>query len=240
MVVQMLLSHPDVACYGEIFNPDRLVDGGVEITPEVLERLYSVGVTLSWKQQKASSSIRMLLTPHGGACHAVGFKILKRQWTDCPATRFLSEQSEIDVISVRRLNVLATTVSAYTAAKRSVYNSSRPSDAVTEAIEIRLDDLARWADGEQEWQETVGRAFAGHRQLDVTYEDLVAPDSDVGVRLVRFLELPERSLSTDTVKLGLPLSKAISNWAELAAEARGTRLERYFTDNPITPGRDHG
>lgn len=231
MVVQMLDSHPRIACYGEILNPDRVVDGERLVTPAILERLFRIGVELTWPGDKQGrADIRMNVSRHGGDVDAAGFKILERQWRDDDATRYLVGERDIHVISVRRRNLLGTLVSLLNAGKRGIYNSTRASDAVTEPIRISLDQLAQLTQRERAWEERTRAAFAGHPWFEIAYEDLVADTPQAGRSLQAFLGVEPHSLTVDVIKLGLPLPLAIENFQELAVQARGSEYERFFED----------
>jgi len=233
MLVSLLGSHPDVACYGEIYNSaggnDKVIDGVAEITPEILQRLFERGVHVDWKNPNDRPSHRMWTTPHEGRVQAVGFKLLSNQWRGSAAIRYLTEDLAIRVIRVRRRNALAAVVSGINAVQRRVFNSSRASDAVTKPVHVRLEMITRWVREDRIWS-MIERVFEGHPQLEITYEDLIARRDEVCAGLLQFLGVTARELTTDTVKLGLPLREAVTNWHELREQARGTELEAFFEE----------
>jgi LPS sulfotransferase NodH len=226
MLQQLLDSHPEVCCYGEIMaaavTPDRW-DSEARIRRQLLEQ-YRQGP-------------RQFLREFGlypPECNAVGFKIKYEElvlgdyaWL----LAWLKDHRDIKVIHHRRENRLKRLISVVTATQiHGVFNVRSERD-LPAAAKVRLtvgeclDDFAR-----TEGREIVFREyFRDHAMLETTYEAVVASRDGVRERMADFLGVAPARLTTPTLKINPDDVRQLLEEYEAFAEAfRGTAYGWYL------------
>lgn len=226
MLRQLLDSHPEVCCYGEIMasavTPDRW-DSAAPIKRKVLER-YPQGP-------------RQFLREFGlypAECKAVGFKIKYEElvlghlaWL----LEWLKDHREVKVIHLRRENRLKRLISEIVATRvHGVFNVQSERD-LPAAAKVRLtvgeclDDFAR-----TEGREVLFRkSFRDHAMLETTYEAVVGNRDGVRERMADFLGVAPAHLTTPTLKINPDdVRQVLENFEVLAEAFRGTAHEGYL------------
>lgn len=142
---------------------------------------------------------------------------------------FVDNRSDIQLLHLRRRNLLKGYVSGLTATKTGVWSNRYPSLEPEPAVQvdpILAAKFIRW-DLKQSllWQER----YKDRPNLVVFYEDMVADIPGTLNSIQRFLEVPVMDVYPRTRKQATrSLPEAISNYDELCAAWKGTELEQYL------------
>lgn len=203
MLTSMLGRHPQIACYGEIFNPltpDLILGQKAQPTWEFLRKIYS---------QK----------------QAAGFKLIYYQWLELPKD-FAAELVESNrVIFITRENMLDCYLSVFLARKNKFrqYN-----DEVVTLDPKQIDRYFAYRKREEKAALEMYRDTAVD-VLETTYERLVT-DRERAVReICDFLWVKYHPIEPTTKKARKKTKReVIANYEELMAHYAGTEAERYF------------
>lgn len=227
----MLNSHPQVRCFGELFNltdPSKILwtrknmentEADIELRRHdpcefVENRVYS-------GQEEGKTT--------------VGFKLFyyhareagwDRLWT------YLAGMSELSVIHIRRRNQLRRYVSEKLASKTdkwTLWSESDSHDDVT--VQLELQECIAAFERVMNWDRQATSFFASHRVLDVDYEDLLADYVGVSDRLQTFFEVDKTELTAATKQQVLrPLSEIVKNYDEICSGLAGTAWADYLSE----------
>jgi LPS sulfotransferase NodH len=226
MLRQLLDSHPEVCCYGEIMasavTPDHW-ESAARIRRKVLER-YPQGP-------------RQFLREFGtdpAECKAVGFKIKYEELVRADYAwllDWLTDHREVRVIHLRRENRLKRLISEMIATRvHGVFNVQSERD-LPAAAKVRLtaaeclDDFARTEAREASFRES----FRDHAMLETTYEAVVGNRDGVRERMAHFLGVAPAHLTTPTLKINADdVRQVLENYEILADAFRGTAYEWYL------------
>ena len=198
MLRQLLDSHPEVCCYGEIMaaavTPDRW-DSEAPMRRKLLEQ-YRQGPRQFLRE----------LGQYPPECKAVGFKIKYEELVLADYAwllEWLKDHREIRVIHHRRENRLKRLISVITATQvHGVFNVRSERD-LPAAAKVRLtvgeclDDFARTEGREIAFREY----FRDHAMLETTYEAVVGNHDGVRERMADFLGVAPARLTTPTLKI---------------------------------------
>lgn len=213
-LVDLLDSHPEVRCFGEVLN---------ETHPRATEEGWIGGSDAP----DAISHLRGLLTGAG----AVGFKLPLNSLRDHPEVAgWIDHEPEIRVIRLRRANALSLLLSRKmlraTLVSQSIYGSYgdrtvriEPRECMRaleriEAEDAELDALAQ-----------------GHETFDVDYESLNDPAALTAAQ--KFLGVAPQPLRSRYERLrSRSFAETIENWDELSAAISKTRWARLLDETP--------
>jgi hypothetical protein len=230
MLVWFLRSHPELCAHGEVLAPtgpltfygvDYRVDPPLDGLLRALRDRDPVGFARDYVW-------------HAGDRRAAGFKgkyeeLLRPEYGDL--LKYIGDETDIRVIHLWRENLLERYVSEYLAVNVfRVYNVIRGGKPPNEE-RIRLSPEECRANFERtEHRRARFRSFlAGHRILEVTYEELVGAPTDTLNRVQEFLDVEPRPLETQSVKMrSLSLRETLENHAELVSAFHGTPYARFF------------
>jgi len=145
---------------------------------------------------------------------------------------FLVSRRDIKIIHLKRLNRLKTLVSTRVARITGVYLDTGKREAPGEArFELMPERCERAFKRMEECETSFDNTFKDHPMLEVHYEALVKERRHECDRILNFLGLPLRPLTTKTRKQrSTPLSETIANYKELSEHFRSTQWAGYFTD----------
>jgi LPS sulfotransferase NodH len=149
---------------------------------------------------------------------------------------FLKSQQDIKIIHVKRRNRLKTLTSIRVAAvTRKFYNTSRTGDQTEKGDNIRIGLTVDECEKEfrliGKWEELYDDAFRDHEMLEVYYEDLVAQRQVECDRILDFLGVQQRPLTTPMMKQRKStLSDAIENYDDLKKDFAGTEWAAFFEE----------
>lgn len=158
---------------------------------------------------------------------AFGFDLKYSQVQRYPAAVDWCRQYNVRVIHLVRRNTLKVLVSLAAASIRGVYLSSEPLEPVKVTLNPRriVDRLDRML----AVVEANRRLFASHEYLEVGYETFIANKVGEGNRMLRFLGVAERPLTSHFVKHGSDsLRHTIENYDEVSRALAGTAYEQFL------------
>lgn len=96
-------------------------------------------------------------------------------------------------------------------------------------VAITFDELTREVANTQQAEQRLRTLFSEHPVFNIAYED-IHPDASCIGELQEFLDVEPMALKPSTVKISVDsLQEALTNFGDLAALARGTPYEEYFT-----------
>jgi hypothetical protein len=226
MLRQLLDSHPEVCCYGEIMasavTPDRWDSAG-RIRRKLLEP-YPEGPRQFLRE----------FGQHPAGCKAIGFKIKYEELVRPDYAwllDWLKDHREVRVIHHRRENLLKRLISEVIATRvHGVFNVQSERD-LPAAVSIRLtvgecmEDFARIQGRQISFRES----FRDHAMMETTYEAVVDNRDGVRERMAIFLGVARADLTTRTLKINPDdVRQVLENYEALAEAFRGTPYGRYF------------
>ena len=239
LLAELLTSHPDVSCSGEIFNPNLIAEGRLGFEPAagldatLLERLRREDPAACFEHLRAHATQHHL--------RAFGCKLLYVQAIgDNRITDHLLGLPDLRVVHLSRRDRLARHVSQVRAAATDSWWAAaadtrprRPNEPIT------IDARNAWADFEfaELLEHRMRATFAAHPVLEVVYEDLVEDFEAHGRRLLDFLQLRPQPLHGASRKTGERDPRdQVANWQALHDTFLGTRWS-YLFHRGSTPTR---
>lgn len=217
MLVSALNAHPDLTCYGEVFNP--ATPGGshvFESVPQVLEK--------SWPTAKTGfavhASIDRMGHPLGMLDSMFGYKDFWKHIPDFTPTILLT-----------RRNMLARYVSQLTAMKTGIWNSNDPAKQhnVYASVYVNINDFLQDMKYVQDCWDNAAAYFK--YAISVVYEDLVE-DFDGTMRKIQdYLQVPYVQLAPETLKISVTLEESVENYVQVRAWCRRTGHERFLLED---------
>lgn len=228
LLASSLRSHGEIVAFGEIFNTanhDRILweYPGYNYTPRQ--------IALRAKQPTAFID-SVVFQPMPAGTRAVGFKLFYYQARD-EAWRDIwphLQAMDIRVIHLKRRNLLAHQLSMVKALKTKEWSTRREGGGTgAPAVELDYDSCLKGFETVVQWQEDADCLFLDHPRLELWYEDLDEHYADTLARAQAFLGVEPHPTATPLKKQStLPLSEAISNYAELRQRFMGSRWEAFF------------
>jgi hypothetical protein len=219
-LVDLLDSHPDVRCYGEVLNATHRGAAGEGWIGEARDGIA------------AGAHVDALLVGTDGVS-AAGFKLPSNSLADRPEIReWLDAAPDVAVIRLRRANSLALLVSrrllGATLVSQSIYGSY--GDA---AIEIAPTAAVRALERIEAEDAELDEIAAGHPTVGLDYERLGAEDEPArAFELLGVAPPSPGSLSSRYERLRTrPFSDVISNWTELRAALAETRFAPMLVED---------
>ncbi len=237
-LVECLDSHPAVHCAGELLNgqPDTAIPPPRGPFRYLIKgaRILRTGAWLP--QYRLEAFYRAGLSPV--RC----FKAMYNQLSRPLALRYLLKHREIQVIHLRRENLLNTHISLLLMQKRRELQTTEPVAALwirvdpDRAVAAMRKSVARY--------ERFDRLFAGHRVLSVTYESLIEGSrlqADTGRRICDFLGVSREPMRSRIVKLNpRSLRDMVENYYELAEAVARTEFAGMLLDGGLDRARRAG
>ena len=206
---ELLDSHPDVRCFGELFSNEAFAD------PEHFARSGHTD-PLNYMAEVTSGLTKA----------AVGFKLPLNSIRAFPASLDLLVERDVRVIRLVRENHLAQYVS-WRLFQRGLVAKSRQGSYGDEPLVIEPDKAIRSMAQRAFHDRLLDEIARRHPHLRITYEEL-ARDPTLDETL-DFLGVQAASLRSDLRKLRIrPLSEVIENWDELSDALAGTPYEGFL------------
>ena len=216
-LTRLLKSHPDVHASGEKLG--KLRNQGADARAQ-----------LEWVDETLSRR---------GQFRAVGFKVKLRQPLDLEGFTALLRQHQPQIIRMERRNVVKHVISQMNVSRvRSATGKPNATGAQSRLppIEIDPDDLINRIRLLEAYEAEVSDYVAslGMPTELVAYEELLVGEELVVNRVLDFLGVPRRTL-TSPVRKSSPddLRLAVKNFDEMAGALRGTPYETMLTEVQI-------
>jgi len=165
---------------------------------------------------------------------AVGFKIFyyhaqTENWK--PVWTYLIENETINVIHIKRKNILKTHLSRKLATLTDSWVDISGSKNHIRQVSLDYEECLRDFVSTREWEETYDQMFAKHPIVQVCYEDLARNYISELSRIQEFIGVRIEPLKPDTFKQSSrPISESISNYYELKQEFTGSPWASFFED----------
>ncbi len=212
MLMSSLVSHPNVVCHDEVFNPDykyASIENASE--DEILQHFI-------FREYEPCIKATGFCIHRGGANFKGNWQFL---WN------LLTGNSDLHVISLFRSNLLRRYLSFNLAFNHNVYSL----DYKPTSIELDKTKLLEDFQKQRNIVEKFNQKFDKHRILQVTYEQLCKDYSETIRGVQEFLGIPYVNLQPETIKLETRnLKESIKNYDILKHEFAGTEWESFFED----------
>lgn len=174
---------------------------------------------------------------------AVGIKILYHQFDDCYGQKWgvddlpsvlelLTSNKHIRIIHMKRRNRLNTLTSIRVAVITEQWSLR---DEAKRVDDVRIKVTAEECEEEfhriERWERQYDEIFHSHNMIEVYFEDLVSRMDLECNRILDFLGVQRRSLSTPMLRQRTrPVSDIIENYGELKAHFARTEWARFFNE----------
>ncbi len=163
---------------------------------------------------------------------AVGFQLMYSQLRHYRPLRTWLERQRPSVIHLIRHNALKLLLSRWMAAKTGVYHSFDQGFSKLTARRIVVDtgQIRRHLAAILQEREAMTTLFAGHRYLEVTYEDFTSKHSETARRILAFLNVEEIDVRFPDMQKVIPdpVEQVVENLDELSSVLRGTPYEVFL------------
>jgi LPS sulfotransferase NodH len=232
LLIDMLLTHPNVLSAGELFNPDMVEKGQLDIQLPAAVPPEEI-LHLRRHDPAACHGLLMRLAQQHGS-KAVGFKLLYyHALAENRIVDHLVSLPNLRVIHLLREDRLARWVSHERAQRSNSWwvaaDGSSPARKSIGAIELSP-HLTLW---DFEWQQQLEQraraTFAGNPCFELSYEQLAADLHGQSARVLDFLGVERRALQVTSVKQGERDPRSlIQNYEALRAVFQGSRWGEVF------------
>ncbi|MCU0866941.1 MAG: sulfotransferase [Planctomycetes bacterium] len=232
LLSDMLLTHPGVLSAGELFNPDMIDKGQLDI--QMPAGIKAEEIQALRRADPAACHALLLRVAKQKGCKAAGFKLLYyHAMAENRIVDRLVSLPNLRVIHLRREDRLARWVS-HERARRSdswwvAADGSSPERPKVGAVELSP-HLTLW---DFEWQQQLEQraraTFADSRWLELSYEQLAADLHGVADLVQDFLGIERRRLEVVSVKQGERDARSlVQNYEALSAVFEGSRWGHVF------------
>ena len=221
LLIGSLRRHREIVAFGELFVPERI---GFNIEG------YDNHSRALWRARRAfplEFLDQYIFASYPAETRAVGFKLFPDQIDARPFSRvwdWMARNPDLAVILLTRRNLLATYASLMVARKTGVYGIQDASQRPT--VSVKLDVKRCLAEFEKrERFNAISRSrTAGHRVMELTYEELSADLTSHLSRVQEFLGVDVEPPEIVSVKKEVrPLSEVILNHEEVRRALAGTK-----------------
>lgn len=210
---------------GELFDRARVLSEPYPVFPwtKLVRRLFPLRFMK-----------RRIFRRLGTDVQAAGFKIFYHHCNWWPAESvwdFLLENEDVHVIHLKRKNLLRAHLSLMKAMKTRQWVRRDGEDYKDISIELDPDACERSFKEAVERQDHYDELFAGHKMLQVSYEDLAADHDGQMDRVWKFLELSHIESEPHLKKQSsLTLRESIENYDELKTRFKDTPWEEFIDE----------
>jgi len=142
----------------------------------------------------------------------------------------LKSQQDIKIVHLKRRNYLKTLASIRFASLTKKYAVREQTKTVDNfSIELTADECEHEFSRIRQWERLYDDIFKDHKILEIYYEILVTEQGRECDRILDFLSVPRRTLTTGLKKLRKrPLSEVVKNYYELKRYFSRTEWARFF------------
>jgi LPS sulfotransferase NodH len=212
LLTQLLNSHPQVQCGGELLNREELKNHA--------------------DKQSLSNYVLANLIPLKFGVSYTGFKLFNEQleYSKLSFRSLLHDLKSPSLIILYRENLLETYVSLKIAFATNVWYSNADQETNQCRIEVNWEEFQEYVETERRrWQKSMS-VIAGIDKVFVSFEDLVENQDTTMKKLLTFLKLREGNFYAWSRRQNpLPLSDKISNYKDIMAKIRDSGLSLTLT-----------
>ncbi len=233
MLVHLLRSHPEIWCNGEIFLNGGKVGALIGTYRQKSLKDERIWPLLEKEQKNVEKFIYKYAFDNQGK-KVAGFKFKHDEFylkKFSSVKKVILDDPDIKILYLSRKNLLERYFSWYMVNHITNITLVREGDDCPVTKPVRLDPKECEADFKKvfDWEQATRRDLAGHRLLDIVYEDLVINPEDNYRKICEFLGVSYRPMSTPTKKIvEKDVSQLIGNYNELKTYFRGTVYARFF------------
>ena len=226
MLVSMLDSHPNIKCYGEVFNPSSSF-GYVNWQRNSYLRRIANKYIRDYNVEKYIYSL-LSVGPKDNT-QAVGFKVIyPGQFDRWPNLRYYCRENNFKIISLIRQNLIRKYVSSRIANYEGAW-SAREHRNKRVSIKVDLSDLSRFIDRMETIYHLIDTLSVEFRGIKISYEELSSNRDSVMTEVFQYLGIKEfeiEALKAKTAKQNPErLDQIIENYDEVCSFLRNTRYE---------------
>ena len=231
MLVTMLDGHPEVRCFGEVFNPQSSFGYENWIRKSLWRRLGNQYIRNYCTERYLDS----LCAPGSqDKVQAVGFKVIyPGQFDRCSNFRYYWRTREFKAIGLTRENSLRRYVSSRIANEEGVWSAKEQRDRKV-SVEVDVNDLLHAVARMETVNRLIETLTAEFWGIGVKYEALLLHRERVLKKIFQFLGVNESQavrVQPTTVKQNpARLDEIIDNYEEVRSALLGTAYERFLEE----------
>ena len=233
MLVSMLDAHPEIRCFGEVFNPCSAFG-------------YENWLRKSLLRQTANRYIRdycverylnsLFLVSPNEQTRAIGFKVIyPGQFDRWSNLRCYWRSNDFKIISLIRHNLLRKYVSSKIANLENAWSAQVPR-ARTVSIKVDVHDLERAIARMELIYELIKTITVEFRGIQISYEELCSDRQAVMTTITPFLGVKEAEadwLNAKTVRQNpASLEQLIENYDEVRSALGSSRHDWFLEESP--------
>jgi Sulfotransferase family len=217
MLRGLLNSHPRILALGELFRD-------LQGLPAYDLPLFSASRADGrlFRAEPVRFLERRIFKPYPSYLSAVGFKGIYSQLARpemSPVLDHLRDQEQLKVIHLKRRDTLKTYLSHLQAKQHQRWINTTGIKQRHRPLAIAVDQFRDFYRRARDWEGRCDEVFRHHQKIELFYEDLVADFDGEMSRVQAFLGVERRKVVPLTYRQSyLPLSAAISNYAEIEEE----------------------
>lgn len=232
----LLRSHKQVICYGELLNPSRILWDYEGMNDE-----HNSEALLNSRESNPVGFIDQIYSMMDEPeISAVGFKALYEHFGSSPQRRalltHLCNKSDLRIVHIKRNNVFKTFCSDHIAQLRvqrgTSMNAYSPDDVENNiSITIDSEQCLRFITATKVEEAKMDALFAPLNPHAMMYEDLAANMQQTMAGVLEYLELEQQELHSPNHKVRQqPISKVVSNYSEVRERLTQAGFEEFFSD----------
>ncbi|HZZ29623.1 MAG TPA: type II secretion system protein GspG [Pirellulales bacterium] len=228
MIIDALDNHPQIVAFAELFHRKRIdfAFGSYENHSAKLMEFRN-----KWPLEFLEQYVFASYPDH---VKAVGFKLFPEQvenHTFRCIWKWLQRNQEVQIIYLKRRNLLATYTSLKIAEQTTKFKIGSESERSQAVVHLKPRQcIAEWR-SRQRYNKVIDKKIAGHETLDWFYEDVSQTPAEHLRQAQQFLGVDVCDLKINMIKQEVrPLSVAIENYTELQQHFLGTPWESFFEE----------
>ncbi|MFA9202028.1 MAG: Stf0 family sulfotransferase [Candidatus Nanopelagicaceae bacterium] len=226
-LVSLLQSHPKIRAFGEVFGDDEQIHWGYPS--------YSSAKVLQTRKKDPIKFLdQIVFRDFLKSTKAVGFKLLYQEesnFSKKTVCEYLQRIKNLNVIHLKRKNILANYVSWQIAKKTDVWILLKQQNNHKQTLEIDYEDCLNYFQKTKALEKEHEIFFAKHSKQTHTlyYEDLVANTEKEIQEIQQFLGLESLPLTPYTKKQETRhIKEIITNYDELKEKFEDTPWQTFF------------
>ena len=240
MLTSALMSHPQVNMHGELLQAHHFAERNQK-RGDLLEfyglDYSSPGSIIDYLRDELLKCPVNYISKYGfylGRFTCAGFKSKYEELSHplfLPVTEFLSKNTNINVIHLRRRNLWHRYKSSFIAINitKKFNDVRRPIDVQTNSIKLDITDIESSFEQSLKWQEHFTLIFRNHNVLNIEYEEFIESPAHSFKKVTAFLSVNDSDWNPSTKKIK-PISDSdlISNFEEIKNYFKTTGYAHYF------------
>jgi LPS sulfotransferase NodH len=235
LLLNLLNGQSNVIAFGELFRGDGAIGWD---TPPFLTR-QSPRLQRLLQLQPMEFLERSVFRRWPSEIAAVGFKLFYYHARTGPQAALwdhLRDEADLAVIHIKRRNILEQYLSLRVAHATNHWSTAKAPDHTAEPVHLGPEDCRRHFEEVRAQEAECDAFFAGHRMLDLAYEDLVADRTSAMQSIAGHLRVAFEPAEARIVRQRTqPLREAIANFDELQAFFAGSTWETFFQQPDTLP-----